>query len=287
MKAKAILLALGFVSALAPELRAASSPPWRRDAAAAFAEARSTSKPLLVDLYADWCGWCKVMEERVFPTPEFRDLAAGLVLLRVDVEDRGEGTELAARYDSGSLPTLLLLEPSGALVGSVVGFFEAPDLVARLRAEQAVHERRVASFTAALASADAERLELAALDFYRRNDGPRAAALFARLLATAPPAGERLAWTRYFLADALRQARRFDDASREAERARAATAGTTDDLLAERIALLPFWISRDADRCSDASQVLLRFASEHPRSVLLPGARNAFERLSKGAETCT
>ncbi|HEX9800879.1 MAG TPA: thioredoxin family protein [Thermoanaerobaculia bacterium] len=287
MKTKSLLVALGILSTLGSSLRGEAAPTWRNDVADAFAEARATSKPLLVDLYADWCGWCKVMEQRVFPTAEFRDLAAGLVLLRVDVEDRGQGTELAARYDSSSLPTLLLLEPSGALVGAVQGFLEAPELVARLAAERAVHERRVASFSSALAADDPQRLELAALDFYRRNDGPRAAALFARLLAVASPAGEQLAWARYFLADALRQARRFDEARREAERARREAAGSDDAILAERLALLPFWISRDAERCADASRVLGRFESEHPTSAFLPGARNAFERLRQSAETCS
>jgi thioredoxin-like negative regulator of GroEL len=287
MKTKSLLLALGIVSTLVSCLRAETAPLWRSDVAAAFAEARAASKPVLVDLYADWCSWCKVMEARVFPAPAFRDFAAGLVLLRVDVEDRGQGTELAARYDASSLPTLLLLEPSGALVGAVQGFYEAPDLVAGLRAEQAVHERRLASYASTVASSDARRLERTAIDFYHRNDGPRAAALFSRLLTVAPPTGEQLAWTRYFLADALRQARRFDEARSEAERARRDAAGAADAILAERVELLPFWISRDARECADASRVLGRFQSAHPRSALLPGARNAFDRLRESTETCS
>jgi hypothetical protein len=38
------------------------------------------------------------------------------------------------------------------------------------------------------------------IDAYRRQDGPRAATLFAALPAADPPAGEELAWTQYFLA---------------------------------------------------------------------------------------
>ena len=287
MKTKSLFLAIGTLLGLAPALAATAAPVWRSDVGAAFAAARAGSKPLLVDLYADWCGWCRVMEQRVFPAAEFRAYVEEFVLLRVDVEDRGDGTELAARYDSSSLPTLLLLEPSGALIGSVQGFVEAPDLVGELRAERAIHARRLASFASTLASDDARRLEMAALDFYGRNDGERAAALFTRLLEVAPPTGERGAWTLYFLADSLRQARRFDEARTAAERARRGARGSDDEELTQRIALLPFWISRDAQRCADASGVLQRFATEHPRSVLLPGARNAFERLRGGAEACS
>lgn len=287
MKTKLLLLSIGIVAGLSQGLGAAAPPVWRTDVAAAFAEARAAAKPLLVDLTADWCGWCRVMEQRVFPDPAFRTYAERFVLLRVDVEDRGDGTELAARYDSSSLPTLLLLEPGGALIGLVEGFLEAPALLQQLRNEQAVHELRLASFATSLASDDPRRVEMAALDFYGRNDGERAAALFARLLDLAPPAGERGAWIRYFLADSLRQARKFDEARAAAEAARRAARGASDAELAERVDLLPFWISRDARRCADASGVLRRFAEEHPRSVLLPGARNAFERLRDGAEVCS
>lgn len=272
---------------LSASVAADSGTTWRNDVAGTFAAARAASKPVLVDLYADWCGWCKVMERRVFPDPVFRSFTAGFVLLRVDVEDRGDGGELAARYDAGTLPTLLLLEPSGALVGEVNGFVEAPELVQRLKAEQAIHARRLQAYEAVLKSDDVRRLEPMALDFYARNDGARAAALFERLLERSPPAGDRGAWSLYLLADSLRLARRFDAARAAAERARRGAETVADEELAERVALLPFWISRDAARCADASGVLSRFAAEHPRSVLLPGARNAFARLASAAETCS
>jgi len=287
MKTKSLIAAIGLSMTLSPGLATAAAPVWQGDVAAAFAAARRSSKPLLVDLFADWCGWCRVMEQRVFPDPAFRAYADGFVLLRVDVEDGGEGSELAARYDSSALPTLLLLEPSGAQIGLVQGFAEAADLVGRLRAEQALHARRLEGFAATLAAAEPSQLERAAFDFYRRNDGGRAAALFERLLAVAPPAGERGTWTGYFLADSLRLARRFDEARAAAERLRRDAERSADAELAERVALLPFWISRDARRCADASGVLTRFAVEHPRSVLLPGARNAFERLRSTSEVCS
>ena len=71
-----------------------------------------------------------MLEREVFPQPEFALLAREAVLLRVDVEDGGAGSELAARYDAYSLPTMLLLEPSGALAGKVAGYAPAREYVA-------------------------------------------------------------------------------------------------------------------------------------------------------------
>jgi len=279
-----LLVALGIW--FASSLSAAPAADWQRDVGAAFATARQSSKPLLVDLYADWCGWCKVLEKRVFPDPAFQRFAAGFVLLRVDVEDGGAGSELASRYDSSALPTMLYLEPSGALVGEVQGFFEAPELVQRLENERAIQDRRIDGFEKGLAAGDPDFLRLSGLEFYRRRDGARAAALFAKLLDVDKMSGDDEAWTRYFLADSLRQAGRFDEARAETDRARRAATGTKDGELLERLDLLPFWISRDARHCADASGFLVSFEHRHPASVLLPGARNAFDRLRESAETC-
>ncbi|NCF44644.1 MAG: protein-disulfide reductase DsbD [Proteobacteria bacterium] len=44
-----------------------------------------TSAPVLLDLYADWCISCKVMERNVFPVPEVAKKLSQFTLLRADV----------------------------------------------------------------------------------------------------------------------------------------------------------------------------------------------------------
>jgi thioredoxin-like negative regulator of GroEL len=260
---------------------------WGSDARAAFAEAKRTGRPLLVDLFAEWCGWCKVMDAKVFSTPAFAKLASGFVLLRVDVEDGGQGSEISERYDADSLPTLLLLEPSGALIGTVHGYKPFEDLDAEIRAIDAVHEKALASYEKLLTSTDAEALRLAASDLYGRRDGPRAARLFARLLEVEPSQGDDAAWIRFFLADSLRRAERYDEANAALHAALPFARQTTDAELAERLALLPFWIARDAARCTDATGALADFERGHPGSVYLDGAKRALAELRGGRATCS
>lgn len=45
----------------------------------------SASGPVLLDLYADWCISCKVMERNVFPVPEVAEKLGQFTLLRADV----------------------------------------------------------------------------------------------------------------------------------------------------------------------------------------------------------
>jgi thioredoxin-like negative regulator of GroEL len=260
---------------------------WHTSARDAFAAAQRSGQPLLVDLYADWCGWCKVMEAKVFSRPEFARFAADYVLLRVDVEDGGEGSEVAARYGAESLPALLLVEPAGALVGEIRGYRPVDELVAEARAVREAWAKALASYERLLASSDAGALRAAAAEHYRRRDGERAARLFARLLAVDPSSGDDAAWLRFFLADSLRRAGRYEEALRAHAEGASLAARATDPELVERTALLPFWIAKDAARCAEASGALDRFERGHPESVYLPGARRALAELRSGRATCS
>lgn len=49
------------------------------------AQIAASNKPVILDLYADWCISCKVMERNVFPVPEVDSQLARFTLLRADV----------------------------------------------------------------------------------------------------------------------------------------------------------------------------------------------------------
>ena len=276
---------------LVPAKPSKNAPPgaarWQSSVRDAFAEAKSTSKPLLVDLTADWCAWCRVMDEQVFSTPRFAEFAKSYVLLRVDVEDGSEGSDLAARYNNESLPTLLLLEPKGALIGEIRGYQPVEDVEGMAKALHAAHERSLEAYEKLRTSTDVEALRPAAGDHYARRDSERAAVLFARLIELKPPTGEDEAWLRFLLADSLRGAGRYDEASAALESARPFVTDASDAELRERVALLPFWIARDAAHCADASGKLAEFERGHPESVFLPEARRALTELRGGRATCS
>ena len=46
---------------------------------------RNSDRPVLLDVYADWCISCKAMEEDVFPAPSVAPLLRQFHLLRADV----------------------------------------------------------------------------------------------------------------------------------------------------------------------------------------------------------
>lgn len=83
--------------------------------------------PVLVDLWAEWCGPCRMVAPAVERAA--RELAGSLKAVTVDV-DAAPG--VAARFGARSIPTLLLLR-DGREVGRQVGALPAERLLAWVR----------------------------------------------------------------------------------------------------------------------------------------------------------
>lgn len=65
----------------------------------------SSSKPVLVDFYADWCVPCKKMSPIVDAVAE--EIGSSVVFCKINID---ENSELAERYSVMSIPTLILFQ---------------------------------------------------------------------------------------------------------------------------------------------------------------------------------
>ena len=83
--------------------------------------ANEQGKPVFIDCYTSWCGPCKQMAREVFPKKEAGDyFNTKFVCWKVDME-KGEGPELADKYDVAAYPTFLILNGDGSLKATHVG----------------------------------------------------------------------------------------------------------------------------------------------------------------------
>ncbi len=171
------------LTASADASSSANASEWRDDLTSARIASHASGRLILVDLYADWCGWCKALEQKVFAMPRFQSYAEErFVLLRVDTMDRGEGAQLKARYGVETLPTTLLLDGNMVEIGRLKGFAPLDGFIAELNATIARYRELLAMFEYHRDSDDSEVLETLATEMLGRQDGRRAAHLLTRLI---------------------------------------------------------------------------------------------------------
>ncbi len=101
--------------------------PWVVDADGdSFAAEAAASVPVVVDLWAPWCGPCRMI------SPVLEQLAAdnagALKIVKVNVDDE---PALGARFDARSIPLLIAMR-DGREVDRIVGALPRSALEARL-----------------------------------------------------------------------------------------------------------------------------------------------------------
>ncbi|WP_110658239.1 protein-disulfide reductase DsbD [Salinicola halimionae] len=75
---------------------------------AALAAANRAGRPAMVDVSADWCISCKIMEREVFPRPAVAERLSGFTLIRADVtQNTAASREILEHYSLFGPPGLL------------------------------------------------------------------------------------------------------------------------------------------------------------------------------------
>lgn len=121
----------------APRCAACQEPlPWLVDASSDTFDAEITSsRPVLVDLWAPWCGPCKMMAPALEQLA--RERAGRLKVVKLNVD---EAPAVAARYGVQGIPLLVLLR-DGREVARLTGAAPAPKLNAWLNGQLTLHAR--------------------------------------------------------------------------------------------------------------------------------------------------
>lgn len=111
----------------------------------AMKRAKSKPKKIVVDVYTDWCGWCKRMDKATFGNPEVAAmLSKDFYAVKFDAEGTqnvifqdqvfkfnagAKAHDLAVRWLNGQMgyPTIVYLDEKGKVLAAVPGYFDAND----------------------------------------------------------------------------------------------------------------------------------------------------------------
>ncbi|MBS0849102.1 protein-disulfide reductase DsbD [Citrobacter sp. JGM124] len=96
----------------------------------ALEKAQQAGKPVMLDLYADWCTACKAFEKYTFSDPKIQQALSGMVLLQANVTANNEADQALLRHlNVLGLPTILFFDPQGHEVAdlSVTGFMDSEE----------------------------------------------------------------------------------------------------------------------------------------------------------------
>ncbi|HSI56284.1 MAG TPA: protein-disulfide reductase DsbD, partial [Ideonella sp.] len=94
---------------------------------------RTAARPVMLDLYADWCVSCKEMEHLTFSDPAIRPRMERALLLQADVTaDTAEAKALMRRFGLFGPPAVLFFDAQGSELPTArtIGY-EAPEAFAR------------------------------------------------------------------------------------------------------------------------------------------------------------
>ena len=100
---------------------------WNTDMNNALKIAQKSNKMVFADFYADWCGYCKQLDEDTFTNQNVKQkFVQRYVLVKINVD---QNPELASKYQIYGLPTMVILDSNGNVIKRQEGFLSAGELL--------------------------------------------------------------------------------------------------------------------------------------------------------------
>ena len=231
-----------------------------------FSEAQKLSakehKPIMVDFYTTWCGWCKVLDRKTYTDDNVAKIAnSKFICLKIDAE-KGEGIDLAKKLSINGYPTIVFFDKDGGVIDRVVGYQDADHFAKSL-------EQAAAGGSKALideleknpGNKDASKWLLASDYFAEHGNNAKSLAAFKKVIALDPDNKQNLKeeamYGVAFLSEGAEQWKAFD----------AALTAYPMREEAKQAVLLLMKHDFDDSLYSDAGRLVDRWAITHPRDM--------------------
>lgn len=103
---------------------------WEKSVQIAFEKARSSGKPIFIDVYADWCSYCKTLKKEIYPKKEVQLELSKFVALSLDGD---KFPNLKRKYGIKGYPSILFLDRNGSLIDKITGMPDSKMILKSLK----------------------------------------------------------------------------------------------------------------------------------------------------------
>jgi len=126
---KRIPVFLFFIAAFAFILPQAHAIDWKYNLQDALKSAKAQHKPIMIDFYTDWCGWCKKLDSDTYSDPKVNAAAKKFICVKIDAEKE---PNLASKYGVSGYPTIIFLDSNGTVLSKIPGYLPPDKFLANM-----------------------------------------------------------------------------------------------------------------------------------------------------------
>lgn len=119
------LFAVAYVLSAADN-KSDKSIKWRTDYTKAVEDAKKYAKPVMIDFYTDWCGWCKKLDKDTYTDSRVVQLSRKFVNIKVDGD---KSPDIVKQYKIEGYPTIVFLNAKGKESRRIVGYKDADEFL--------------------------------------------------------------------------------------------------------------------------------------------------------------
>jgi thioredoxin-related protein len=106
---------------------------WVKDLNKGLAEAKSSGKPAMIDVYTDWCYWCKELDNKTYKDASVVSLSKSFINIKVNPEKDKTTAEFIKKFEISGFPAILFVEHTGDLIFKIDGFLAGKEFLAKMK----------------------------------------------------------------------------------------------------------------------------------------------------------